>query len=106
MRARIDLERLLLEVIALGRTERKQAETIGERLARLRRERGITQVELAEMLGVVQPMISDYERGLLRLHGELIVQLTGFSESRPMRFWGWRLRPVRPPSKTGGCYED
>jgi transcriptional regulator with XRE-family HTH domain len=58
-------------------TERKDAsETIGQRLARLRRERGMTQVELAERLAVAQPVVSDYERGELRLHGELIVKLT------------------------------
>jgi transcriptional regulator with XRE-family HTH domain len=51
-------------------------ETIGQRLARLRRERGMTQVELAERLGVAQPVVSDYERGELRLHGQLIVQLS------------------------------
>ena len=28
------------------------------------------------MLGVTQPMISDYERDELRLHGELLVQLS------------------------------
>jgi transcriptional regulator with XRE-family HTH domain len=56
-------------------TEPKQ-ETLGERLARLRRERGMTQVELAERLGVAQPVVSDYERGELRLHGQLIVKLT------------------------------
>jgi transcriptional regulator with XRE-family HTH domain len=49
---------------------------VGARLARLRRERGMTQVELAERLGVSQPIVSDYERGELRLHGELIVRLT------------------------------
>ncbi len=51
-------------------------ETIGERLARLRQERGISQQELAEQLGIAQPNVSDYERGILRLHGELIVRLT------------------------------
>jgi len=51
-------------------------ETIGQRLARLRRDRGLTQVELAEQIGVSQPVLSDYERGTLRLHGQLIVQLT------------------------------
>jgi transcriptional regulator with XRE-family HTH domain len=51
-------------------------ETVGQRLARLRRERGLTQVELAERLGVAQPIVSDYERGELRLHGQLIVRLT------------------------------
>ncbi len=48
---------------------------IGARLAELRKEKGITQGELAERLDVSQPMISDYERGELRLHGELIVEL-------------------------------
>jgi transcriptional regulator with XRE-family HTH domain len=51
-------------------------ETIGQRLARFRRERGMTQVELADRLGVAQPVVSDYERSELRLHGELIVKLT------------------------------
>jgi len=49
---------------------------MGQRLARLRKERGITQQEMAERLGVSQPIVSDYERAALRLHGELIVKLT------------------------------
>jgi transcriptional regulator with XRE-family HTH domain len=51
-------------------------ETIGQRLARMRRERGLTQAEVALRIGVAQPVVSDYERGELRLHGELIVKLT------------------------------
>ena len=58
------------------KTHHDKEESIGQRMARLRRERGITQVELAEMLGIVQPMVSAYENGGLRLHGELIVELT------------------------------
>lgn len=49
------------------------AKTIGKRLAFLRKMRGITQVELAEQLGMIQALVSDYERGKLRLHGGLIV---------------------------------
>jgi transcriptional regulator with XRE-family HTH domain len=49
-------------------------ETIAQRVARLRKERGITQEEMASRLGVTQPIVSDYERGALRLHGELIIQ--------------------------------
>ena len=64
------------EVDALPRKPAQDSETIGQRLARLRRERGITQVELAEKLGIAQPVISDYERGELRLHGQLIVELS------------------------------
>lgn len=69
-----------LEVARLARTIQttsETAESIGERLARLRRERGITQAELAERLGLAQPNISDYERGILRLNAELILRLTG-----------------------------
>lgn len=55
----------------------EKPETIGERLARMRRERGITQQEMAELLGTSQPIVSDYERGELRLHGELIVKIAG-----------------------------
>lgn len=50
-------------------------ETIAERVARMRREKGLTQVEMAELLGVSQSVVSDYERGALRLHGELIAKV-------------------------------
>jgi transcriptional regulator with XRE-family HTH domain len=50
-------------------------EQIGERVARLRKERGITQQQMAELLKTSQPIVSDYERGELRLHGELIVAI-------------------------------
>jgi DNA-binding XRE family transcriptional regulator len=66
---------LTLEVLLARKIQHEKEETIGQRMARLRRERGITQVELAEILGVPQPMISAYENGDLRLHGELIVEL-------------------------------
>ena len=56
--------------------EKHTAAEIGARLAQLRREKGITQGELAKLLNISQPMVSDYERGELRLHGELILQLT------------------------------
>ena len=64
------------EVFVPSKKAQTREEAIGERLSRFRRERGITQIELAEMLGIAQPMISGYERGQLRLHGELIVELT------------------------------
>jgi transcriptional regulator with XRE-family HTH domain len=70
-----------MEEMAVAKGNRRGAatdagtETIAQRLARLRRERGVTQQEMAERLGVSQPVVSDYERGELRLHGELIVTL-------------------------------
>jgi len=65
-------------VAGKGRAKKPEVDkqSLGRRLARLRRERGLTQIEMAEMLGVAQPVVSDYERGELRLHGELIIKLT------------------------------
>lgn len=49
-------------------------ETFGERLARIRKERGFTQVELAEKVGIIQALISDYENGKLRMHAEMLAR--------------------------------
>ena len=49
-------------------------ETIGQRLARLRKERGFTQVELANKLGIIQSLVSDYETDRLRLATETAVR--------------------------------
>ncbi|CAN5274606.1 hypothetical protein BH10PSE19_BH10PSE19_09700 [soil metagenome] len=48
---------------------------IGERLAQLRKERGITQKDMAKQLDVTQSMVSDYENGVFRIHGDLIIRL-------------------------------
>ncbi len=61
---------------AMAKANKIERETPGARVARLRRDRGITQIELAEKLGVTQSVVSDYERDTLRLNSELIVQLT------------------------------
>jgi transcriptional regulator with XRE-family HTH domain len=50
-------------------------ETIGSRIARLRREKGLTQAEVARELEVSQPVVSDYENDVIKLSGETIVQL-------------------------------
>jgi transcriptional regulator with XRE-family HTH domain len=50
-------------------------ETIGSRIARLRREKGMTQAELARELAVSQPVVSDYENDMIKISGETIVQL-------------------------------
>ncbi len=55
--------------------EKKNDVALGIRLARLRKERGFTQVELAEKTDVIQTIVSDYERGKLRPHPEMIVRI-------------------------------
>jgi transcriptional regulator with XRE-family HTH domain len=56
------------------------SETFGQRLARLRKERGWTQLELAERSGIIQALISDYERDKLRLNAEIIVRFANALE--------------------------
>jgi transcriptional regulator with XRE-family HTH domain len=51
------------------------AETVGGRIARLRREKGMTQIELAERLRVSQPVISDYENDVIRLPADTVAQI-------------------------------
>jgi transcriptional regulator with XRE-family HTH domain len=54
---------------------RTDAETFGQRMARLRKERGFTQIELAEKAGTIQAVISSYECGRVRPHAAMIGQL-------------------------------
>jgi transcriptional regulator with XRE-family HTH domain len=49
-------------------------ETIGQRLARLRKERGFTQVEVAEKIGIIQSLVSSYENDVLKLSAEMAVR--------------------------------
>lgn len=51
-----------------------EGESFGQRLARLRRERGFTQVELAERVGTIQAIVSDYERDKLRPYADVVVR--------------------------------
>jgi transcriptional regulator with XRE-family HTH domain len=54
---------------------RIDAETIGRRLSRLRKERGFTQIELAEKAGTIQAVISSYECGRVRPHAAMVGRL-------------------------------
>ena len=49
---------------------------LGKHLANLRKKKGYTQVELAKKLGVIQVIISDYERNRVRLHPDMIIRLS------------------------------
>ena len=68
---RIDRQLPLYEELDVS----KAAESIGARIARLRREKGMTQVELARALDVSQPVVSDYENDVIKLSGETIAAL-------------------------------
>ena len=75
-------------------------ESLGERLARLRKERGFTQKELAGKTGLIQALISDYERGKLRLNAEMILRFTTALEiSTDELLQPGGPKPVRKPSR-------
>ena len=49
-------------------------ESTGRRIARLRKERGWTQTQLAERIGIIQALVSDYELEKLRLNAEMLTR--------------------------------
>lgn len=49
-------------------------ESVGQRLAKLRKERGYSQIELAQKMGLVQQLVTAYERDTRRLHAEMVVR--------------------------------
>lgn len=51
---------------------------IGQRIRELRLERGLTQKELAEQLGIDRSNYSKYELGKLELNNEMLVALAKF----------------------------
>ncbi len=53
--------------VALSKEERAFFTRLGRRIAQLRKEQGITQVQLAETLGVSQQTITAYEVGRRRI---------------------------------------
>lgn len=62
----------LLGEAALAKLESAK---IGERIARLRKDRGLTQKELADQLNVSQPVVSDYENDVIRIPADVVIQL-------------------------------
>lgn len=65
-----------------------EEKTIGRRLMEIRKRRGLTQVALAEKLGMTQPLLSRYERGELRLHGTLIAAFAKALRTKPEKILG------------------
>lgn len=66
---------------AMARTPRSDAEkktdvSLGTRIAKLRKDRGLTQVELAKKLKIAQPILSNYERGKLRPNHNVLAALS------------------------------
>lgn len=63
----------LLGGLAVAKTE--SGGSLGARIAQCRKDRGMTQAELAERLTVSQPVVSDYENDVIRIPADVVVQL-------------------------------
>ena len=75
-------------------------ESIGQRVARIRKERGFTQVELAEKIGIVQTLVTDYENDRLRLSAEMAVRFAmALDVSLDELLHPKTARPARKPSR-------
>ncbi len=48
--------------------------TIGQRISIFRKKLNLTQKELAERIGIERIIVSDYERGRIRLYDEMVVR--------------------------------
>jgi transcriptional regulator with XRE-family HTH domain len=77
----------------------QDTETLGRRIARLRREKGLTQAELAERLQVSQPVVSDYENDVIRLPADVVVQIAQILDASTDELLG--VKPPIPRSGTG-----
>jgi transcriptional regulator with XRE-family HTH domain len=53
----------------------RSSDSIGARIAQLRKDRGLTQKELAKQLDVSQPVVSDYENDVIRLPADVVVEI-------------------------------
>jgi transcriptional regulator with XRE-family HTH domain len=51
-------------------------ETIGQRITKFRKLKGWTQKNLAKKIGILHTLVSDYERGKLRLNDEMIIRFS------------------------------
>ena len=55
-------------------------ESLGQRIARLRKTRGYTQVKLAAMIGLSQDLISVYESDRLGMKAEMVIRFASVLE--------------------------
>ena len=61
---------------ALKPINNNSKETIGNRIARLRKLKGLTQNELGEIINITQNVVSDYETGRAHLSDDMIIRFS------------------------------
>ena len=59
----------------LPEIEADLAQGIGNRMATIRKKRGITQIQLARAIGISQKLVSSYEVGRITLSAEMLLRI-------------------------------
>ena len=73
--------------------------SIGERISIIRKQKGLTQKKLAEKMGLVNYLISDYERGRRRLYDEMVARFAIALEVSTDYLLGLTDKPEPLPKK-------
>ncbi len=81
---------------AKSKSSSRAEETLGARIARLRRERDLSQGELGERVGVVQRVMSHYENDELRIPAETLLKIADVLKVSVYELHG-RASSARPP---------
>lgn len=95
----LDPRRIALPRFATQRTPIDD-ETIGQRLRQLRKRRGLSQAELAETLDVHQSLVSEYERGTVRVPATVLAGL-----ARTLRTSLDQLVGLKPLKENGSFHD-
>lgn len=66
----------------------KRVDTIAAHVARIRKDQGFTQIEMARKLKTTQSVYSRYERGDLRIHADTLIQLASIFGVTPNELCG------------------
>jgi len=69
---------------------------LGTRVSQARKEQGLTQTELAELVGVTQPMIASYEIGRRRIPATLLSPLARELRLPVAQLLGEELKNSKP----------
>lgn len=62
-------------IAVMTQDEKSFFKALGGRVAHLRKEHGLTQTQLGEMLGITQQMVASYEIGRRRIPASMLPQL-------------------------------
>jgi len=75
--------------------------TVGQLVRQLRKKRGLSQADVGEALGVHQSLVSEYERGTVRVPATVLAALAGILRTRLDDLVG-----LKPVEETNGTSQD